>query len=118
LRRNGHHAWQGPNGGVENRIQPGGLPATAHEAKSLIGSFGTEKRPGCQDDSLTRSFWIEKFAPTPLLLTRCTAWTLSTTSTEVEAKTWVDSLNYLQDGMELEVVFYDGKAISSSCPPA
>jgi hypothetical protein len=44
-----HHAQQGPNGRVENRIQPGGLPATAHEACSLIGSFSTEKRPGCQD---------------------------------------------------------------------
>src|SRR4029079_13950268 len=31
---------------------------------------------------------------------------------EVEAENMGDSLNYLQDGMELEVVFYDGKDIS------
>jgi elongation factor P len=27
-----------------------------------------------------------------------------------------DSLNYLEDGMEVEVVFYDGKAISVELP--
>jgi elongation factor P len=27
-----------------------------------------------------------------------------------------DSLNYLEDGMQLEVVFYDGKAISVEMP--
>ena len=35
---------------------------------------------------------------------------------EVEAENMGDSLNYLQDGMELEVVFYDGKAISVEMP--
>jgi elongation factor P len=35
---------------------------------------------------------------------------------EVEAENMGDSLNYLQDGMELEVVFYDGKAISVEVP--
>jgi elongation factor P len=35
---------------------------------------------------------------------------------EVEAENMGDSLNYLQDGMELEVVFYDGKAISVELP--
>ena len=35
---------------------------------------------------------------------------------EVESENMGDSLNYLQDGMELEVVFYDGKAISVEVP--
>ena len=35
---------------------------------------------------------------------------------EVEAENMGDSLNYLQDGMDLEVVFYDGKAISVEVP--
>jgi elongation factor P len=35
---------------------------------------------------------------------------------EVEAENMGDSLNFLEDGMELEVVFYDGKAISVEMP--
>ena len=35
---------------------------------------------------------------------------------EVEAENMGDAINYLQDGMELEVVFYDGKAISVELP--
>lgn len=35
---------------------------------------------------------------------------------EVEADSMGDSLNYLEDGMQLEVVFYDGKAISVEMP--
>ena len=35
---------------------------------------------------------------------------------EVEAENMGDALNYLQDGMDLEVVFYDGKAISVEVP--
>ena len=35
---------------------------------------------------------------------------------EVEAENMGDALSYLQDGMELEVVFYDGKAISVEVP--
>ena len=35
---------------------------------------------------------------------------------EVEAENMGDALNYLEDGMELEVVFYDGKAISVEVP--
>jgi len=37
---------------------------------------------------------------------------------EVEADSMGDSLNYLEDGMQLEVVFYDGKAISVEMPNA
>ncbi len=35
---------------------------------------------------------------------------------EVEAENMGDALHYLEDGMELEVVFYDGKAISVEVP--
>ena len=35
---------------------------------------------------------------------------------EVESENMGDSLNYLEDGMALEVVFYDGKAISVELP--
>ena len=36
---------------------------------------------------------------------------------EVEAENMGDALNYLEDGMTAEVVFYDGKAISVELPP-
>ena len=35
---------------------------------------------------------------------------------QVEAETMVDSLNFLEDGMPCEVVFYNGKAISVELP--
>jgi len=35
---------------------------------------------------------------------------------EVEAENMTDSINYLEDGMAAEVVFYDGKAISVELP--
>ncbi|MEZ0238343.1 MAG: elongation factor P, partial [Methylophilaceae bacterium] len=35
---------------------------------------------------------------------------------EVEAETMEDALNFLQDGMECEVVFYNGKPISVELP--
>ncbi|OHC63464.1 MAG: elongation factor P [Rhodocyclales bacterium GWA2_65_20] len=35
---------------------------------------------------------------------------------EIEADSMGDSLNYIEDGMQMEVVFYDGKAISVEMP--
>jgi elongation factor P len=35
---------------------------------------------------------------------------------EVEAENMGDALNYLEDGMQMEVVFYEGKAISVDIP--
>jgi elongation factor P len=35
---------------------------------------------------------------------------------EVEAENMGDAINYLEDGMSVEVVFYDGKAISVELP--
>ncbi len=37
---------------------------------------------------------------------------------EVEAENMGDALNYLEDGMEMEVVFYNGRAISIEMPNA
>lgn len=44
------------------------------------------------------------------------AWTPSINQYEVEAENMGDALNYLEDGMTAEVVFYDGKAISVELP--
>jgi elongation factor P len=35
---------------------------------------------------------------------------------EVESDSMGDALNYIEDGMQMEVVFYDGKAISVEMP--
>jgi elongation factor P len=35
---------------------------------------------------------------------------------EIESENMGDAISYLQDGMEAEVVFYDGKAISVELP--
>jgi elongation factor P len=35
---------------------------------------------------------------------------------EVESENMGDAMNYLEDGMAVEVVFYDGKAISVELP--
>ncbi|MEY4414022.1 MAG: hypothetical protein RIQ53_1315, partial [Pseudomonadota bacterium] len=35
---------------------------------------------------------------------------------EVEAENMGDAISYLEDGMQVEVVFYDGKAISVELP--
>jgi elongation factor P len=35
---------------------------------------------------------------------------------EVEGENMVDAVNYIEDGMPVEVVFYDGKAISVEMP--
>src|SRR3546814_13800694 len=35
---------------------------------------------------------------------------------EVEAESMGDALNYLEEGMKVEVVFYDGRAISVALP--
>ena len=35
---------------------------------------------------------------------------------EIEAENMTDALKYLDDGMQVEVVFYDGKAISVEMP--
>ena len=66
--------------------------------KSMIGSFGTENVFKA-DDKIDQVIMDAEY-----------------NQYEVEAENMGDSLSYLQDGMELEVVFYEGKAISVELP--
>jgi elongation factor P len=69
--------------------------------KSLIANFGTEVVFKA-DDKMDQVMYVcmdEEF-----------------NQYEVEAENMGDSLNYLEDGMAVEVVFYDGKAISVELP--
>ena len=69
------------------------------------------------DDKIDNVILDKKECTYSTLPTPCTfAWTLTTTSTKSEAENMGDALNYLEDGMALEVVFYDGKAISVELP--
>ena len=84
--------------------------------KSLIANFGTEVVFKADDKidqvildkkECTYSYFAE-----PMYICMDTEFN----QYEVEADNMGDSLNYLEDGMELEVVFYDEKAISVEMP--
>ena len=84
--------------------------------KSLIGTFNTEQvfRADDKFDQIvldkkdcTYSYFAE-----PMYVCMDTEYN----QYEVEAENMGDALNYLEDGMELEVVFYEGKAISVEVP--
>ena len=84
--------------------------------KSLIGSFGTENVFKA-DDKIDQVILDKKdctysYFADPMYICMDAEYN----QYEVEAENMGDSLNYLQDGMELEVVFYDGKAISVEVP--
>ena len=84
--------------------------------KSLIGSFGTENVFKA-DDKIDQVILDKKdctysYFADPMYICMDADYN----QYEVEAENMGDSLNYLQDGMELEVVFYDGKAISVELP--
>ena len=84
--------------------------------KSLIGSFGTEQVFKA-DDKIDQVILDKKdctysYFADPMYICMDSDYN----QYEVEAENMGDSLNYLQDGMELEVVFYDGKAISVEVP--
>ena len=65
----------------------------------------------------SRSCWTRRSAPTPTSPTRCMpSWTPSTTSSRSNPRTWATPSSYLEDAMPVEVVFYDGKAISVELP--
>ena len=84
--------------------------------KSLLNNFGTEvvfKAADKMDQIVldkkecTYSYFAE-----PMYVCMDTEYN----QYEVEAENMGDSLSYLEDGMSLEVVFYDGKAISVEMP--
>lgn len=84
--------------------------------KSLIGSFGTEQVFKADDKVdqviLDKKDCTYSYFADPMYICMDSEYN----QYEVEAENMGDSLNYLQDGMELEVVFYDGKAISVELP--
>ncbi len=84
--------------------------------KSLIGSFGTENVFKADDKVdqviLDKKDCTYSYFADPMYICMDGEYN----QYEVEAENMGDSLNYLQDGMELEVVFYDGKAISVEVP--
>ena len=84
--------------------------------KSLIANFGTEVVFKA-DDKLDQVILDKKdctysYFAEPMYICMDSEYN----QYEVEAENMGDSLSYLEDGMALEVVFYDGKAISVEMP--
>jgi len=93
-----------------------GAATVRMKLKSLIANFGTEVVFRA-DDKLDQVILDKKdctysYFADPMYVCMDAEYN----QYEVEAENMGDSLNYLQDGMELEVVFYDGKAISVEVP--
>jgi elongation factor P len=84
--------------------------------KSLIANFGTEV--GFRADDKMDQVILDKkectysYFADPMYVCMDTEFN----QYEVEATNMGDALNYLEDGMELEVVFYNEKAISVELP--
>jgi elongation factor P len=84
--------------------------------KSLLNNFGTEVVFKA-DDKIDQVLLDKKdctytYFADPMYVCMDTEYN----QYEVEAENMGDALNYLEDGMALEVVFYDGKAISVELP--
>jgi len=93
-----------------------GAATVRMKLKSLIGNFGTEVVFKADDkiDNIVlekRECTYSYFAD-PMYVWMDTEFN----QYEVEAENMGDALNYLEDGMTAEVVFYDGKAISVELP--
>ena len=85
--------------------------------KNLLNSSGTEVVFKADDKMDQIDPRARRSAPTPTSPTRCTcSWTPSTTSSRSKPRTWATRIQYLEDSMPVEVVFYDGKAISVELP--
>jgi elongation factor P len=84
--------------------------------KSLIANFGTEVVFKADDKMdqviLDKKDCTYSYFADPLYVFMDAEYN----QYEVEAENMGDTLNYLEDGMELEVVVYDGKAISVELP--
>ncbi len=93
-----------------------GAATVRMKLKSLIANFGTEVVFRA-DDKLDQVILDKKdctysYFADPMYVCMDAEYN----QYEVEAENMGDSLNYLEDGMEVEVVFYDGKAISVELP--
>ena len=84
--------------------------------KSLLNNFGTEVVFKADDKMdqivLDKKECTYSYFAEPMYVCMDTEYN----QYEVEAENMGDSLSYLEDGMSLEVVFYDGKAISVEMP--
>ena len=84
--------------------------------KSLLNNFGTEVVFKADDKMdqivLDKKECTYSYFAEPMYVCMDTEYN----QYEVEAENMGDSLSYLEDGMALEVVFYDGKAISVEMP--
>jgi len=84
--------------------------------KNLLNGSGTETVYRADDKfevvSLDRKECTYSYFADPLYVFMDTEYN----QYEIEAENLGDALNYLDDGMPLEVVFYDGKAISVDMP--
>jgi elongation factor P len=84
--------------------------------KSLLNNFGTEVVFKADDKMdqivLDKKECTYSYFAEPMYICMDTEYN----QYEVEAENMGDSLSYLEDGMSLEVVFYDGKAISVEMP--
>ncbi len=93
-----------------------GAATVRMKLKSLIGNFGTENvfRADDKIDNviLDKKECTYSYFADPMYVCMDTDFN----QYEVEAENMGDALSYLEDGMTLEVVFYDGKAISVELP--
>ena len=84
--------------------------------KSLIANFGTEVVFKA-DDKMDQVILEKKECTYSYFADPMYVWMdVDFNQYEVENENMGDSLNYLEDGMTAEVVFYDGKAISVELP--
>ena len=93
-----------------------GAATVRMKLKSLIGNFGTENVFKADDKIdnviLDKKECTYSYFADPMYICMDSEFN----QYEVEAENMGDSLNYLEDGMTVEVVFYDGKAISVELP--
>jgi elongation factor P len=93
-----------------------GAATVRMKLKALLSNMGTESVFKA-DDKMDQVILDQKectysYFADPMYVCMDTEYNQS----EVEAENMGDTLNYLEDGMELEVVFYEGKAISVELP--
>ncbi|KAF5298645.1 hypothetical protein FQA39_LY19217 [Lamprigera yunnana] len=93
-----------------------GAATVRMKLKSLIGNFGTENVFKA-DDKIDNVILDKKDCTYSYFADPMYVWMdAEFNQYEVEAENMGDTINFLEDGMQAEVVFYDGKAISCELP--